>query len=100
VTCAENPEQALPLIKNAEFDLLILDGSPGISGDRLCQQIREFDSKTPVLFYSGAAFPEDKERALAAGAQGYLTKPAPPDELIAEVRRIIESQNCADSHGA
>ncbi len=44
-----------------------------------------------ILFYSGAAFERDKQQAFAAGAQGYLVKPAGPDELTAEVIRIVSA---------
>jgi len=63
----------------------------GVSGIDLCRKLREFDSRTPILFYSGAAFERDKQDAFAAGAQGYLVKPAGPDELIAEVNRIVSA---------
>jgi DNA-binding response OmpR family regulator len=63
----------------------------GGSGVDLCKKLREFDTWTPILFYSGAAFERDKQEALAAGAQGYLVKPTGPDELIAEVGRIVSA---------
>jgi DNA-binding response OmpR family regulator len=90
VTCSDNAENALNLIKTEQFDLCLIDNwMPGVSGEDLCVKIREFDSRTPILFYSGAAYPADKERARAAGAQGYLVKPVLDDELVTEVLRII-----------
>lgn len=84
--------EALRLAKAEHFDLYLIDNwMPGISGVRLCQQLREFDRHTPVLFYSGAAYETDKVLALSSGAQGYLVKPAGGDELIAEVLRIISN---------
>lgn len=62
---------------------------PGLSGENLCKKIREFDTKTPILFYSGAAYETDKRRARDAGAQGYLVKPVLEHELLAEIVRII-----------
>jgi len=94
VTCTENAEDAIDLIKKEKFDLCLIDNwMPGVSGEDLCKKIREFDHQTPILFYSGAGFPADKERARAAGAQGYLVKPVMEYQLVAEVVRIIaESQ--------
>jgi CheY-like chemotaxis protein len=37
--------------------------------------IRQVDAQTPILFYSSRAMPQEKEAALEAGAQDYLTKP-------------------------
>ena len=91
VTCTESAEDAINVIKGGNFDLCLIDNwMPGVSGEDLCKKIREFDSKTPILFYSGAGYPTDKERARSAGAQGYLVKPVLEDQLIAEVNRIID----------
>lgn len=90
VICTGSAVEALDLIKTQPFDLCLMDSwLPGLSGDELCKQIREFDSTTPILFYTGAAYDADKARALAAGAQGYLVKPVIGDDLIAQVARLI-----------
>jgi DNA-binding response OmpR family regulator len=90
VIATESHDEALRLARAEHFDLYLIDNwMPGVSGVRLCEQLREFDQHTPVLFYSGAAYETDKERALSSGAQGYLVKPAGGDELIAEVLRLI-----------
>jgi DNA-binding response OmpR family regulator len=92
VTCAENSRQALSLARAGNFDLYLLDNwLPDASGGVLCRQLREFDSITPILFYSGAATEADKARAMACGAQGYLTKPASFEDLVGEMRRLIKS---------
>ena len=92
VVAAANGDEALKLARTNNFDLYVIDNwMSGISGIDLCRKLREFDSRTPILFYSGAAFERDKQDAFAAGAQGYLVKPAGPNELIAEVNRIISA---------
>jgi DNA-binding response OmpR family regulator len=91
VITTETPVLALELARATPFDLYLLDNwMPEMSGTALCGALRRFDSETPILFYSGAAYPKDKDKALACGAQGYLTKPTANDELVAEVFRIIE----------
>ena len=92
VVAAANGDEALKLARTNNFDLYVIDNwMSGVSGIDLCRKLREFDSRTPILFYSGAAFERDKQDAFAAGAQGYLVKPAGPDELIAEVNRIVSA---------
>jgi len=92
VIAAANLEDALRLARKNHFDLYLIDNwMSGGSGIELCKRLREFDSCTPILFYSGAALERDKQEAFAAGAQGYLVKPASPDELIAEVIRIVSA---------
>jgi DNA-binding response OmpR family regulator len=95
VMLAENNNYALFLAQSNKFDLYIIDNwMPGGSGVDLCRKLREFDSHTPVLFYSGAARERDMQEAFSAGAQGYLTKPVDNDQLIKEVFRLIaEARN-------
>ena len=96
VICSDDPEKTLELLKTEGFDLCLMDNwMPGISGEDLCKKIRAFDAKTPILFYSGAAYDSDKARARDAGAQGYLVKPVRESELLAEVVRIIAEAKVA-----
>jgi DNA-binding response OmpR family regulator len=90
VIATESYDEALRLARAEHFDLYLIDNwMPGISGVMLCERLREFDQHTPVLFFSGAAYETDRQRALASGAQGYLVKPADTDELTAAVWRLI-----------
>ncbi|MFY9620802.1 MAG: response regulator [Pyrinomonadaceae bacterium] len=90
VTCVENSAHAIRLAQSEKFDLYLLDSwLPGMEGDDLCKTLRELDATIPVLFYSGATAPADRARAMAAGAKGYLLKPADSDQLASEIKRLI-----------
>ena len=90
VVCTQHPDQAIALAKTQVFDLYLVDNRiPPLSGTELTKSLREFDIKTPVLFYSGAAYEADKKAARLSGAQGYLVKPADGDQLLTEVVRLI-----------
>jgi CheY-like chemotaxis protein len=90
-TCVQSAVAAWPLIKQRRFDLYLLDGwLPGIDGFEFCRQIREFDSETPILFYSGAAYDADKQKGIAAGASAYVAKPD-VDGLIETILDLIAS---------
>lgn len=90
VITTQSSANALDLAQSQHFDLYLVDTRlPGMSGPELTAKLREFDATTPVLFYSGAAYESDKEKAREAGAQGYLVKPVPGDDLISEVARLI-----------
>ena len=100
VIATESYDEALRLARAEHFDLYLIDNwMPRISGVRLCEQLREFDQHTPVLFYSGAAYETDRARALASGAQGYLVKPADGNQLIAEVLRLVSNSRQSASRG-
>lgn len=76
VATARTPAEALSLAQLQWFDLYILETRyPGASGIELCQQIRALDARTPIMFYSTAAYGKDIAAGLAAGAQRYLIKP-------------------------
>ena len=90
----------LNIARTQHFDLYLLDNwLPESSGIDLCRELRNIDPRTPILFYSGAAYDEDKRQALESGAQGYLTKPADGDELATEVLRLIASSQPVMSSG-
>jgi CheY-like chemotaxis protein len=90
VVTTETPFRAIELAKLTHFDLYLVDNwMPHMSGNELCEALRLFDSETPILYYSGAAYPKDIAEAYAKGAQGYLVKPADNDELVAEVLRLV-----------
>jgi CheY-like chemotaxis protein len=77
VVASETPDQAIELAQATRFDLYLVDNwMPSMSGNELCEALRRFDTETPILFYSGAAYPKDIADAYACGAQGYLVKPA------------------------
>ena len=99
IVTTDSSTHALLLASTDNFDLYILDNwLPDRSGIDLCLKLREFDPKTPILFYSGAALKADKERALSSGAQAYITKPADSDELIATVLRLAGDSRAVRTH--
>jgi DNA-binding response OmpR family regulator len=61
-----------------------------ISGVEICRQIRRFDKQTPIVFYSGSAYPKDKKEGLEAGANDYLVKPNDFDNLVPITIKLIK----------
>jgi len=81
---------ALRLAQAGGFDLYLLDSwLPDGTGVELCQQIREFDPRTPVLFCSGVVDEADIKKALSVGAQGYLVKPTDVESLSQTIRACL-----------
>lgn len=77
-------------VMTAEWDVVISDLSmPGRSGLEGLQQIRQINSKLPVLILS--IYPEEQYaiRLLKAGASGYLNKDMAPEELVNAVQRVL-----------
>ena len=91
VTTERTVAAALQIARTCRFDLYLLDNwLPDGTGFELCEQIRQFDVETPVLFYSGAGFDSDKLSAIKAGAQGYLAKPCPFADLLRTTTLLID----------
>jgi DNA-binding response OmpR family regulator len=96
VTCAQSAGQAWLKIKAEYFDLYLLDAwLPQLDGFELCWQIRQCDSTTPIVFYSGAAYDADKKEGIAAGANAYVAKPD-LDSLIETMVDLISQATAAD----
>ncbi len=93
VTSAHTVAEALTLVATQTFDLYLLDNRlPDESGITLCRWLRESDPHTPIIFYSAMAYEKDKQQALAAGAQGYLTKPCNLSELEQAIASFLEGE--------
>ena len=89
VTCAYDGEEALELVKNNDFDVVLLDVMlPKLTGFEVCQQIREF-SDVPIIMLTAKGDDMDKILGLEYGADDYITKPFNPLELIARVKSQI-----------
>lgn len=89
VTCAYDGEEALELVKNNEFDVILLDVMlPKLTGFEVCQQIREF-SDVPIIMLTAKGDDMDKILGLEYGADDYITKPFNILELKARIKAIM-----------
>ncbi len=87
VVCPESPEEFMKLAQAEKWDVFMLDSwMPEMNGCDLCKELRKFDSVTPIVFYSAAAYETEKKKALNCGAQAYITKPASLDVLVEALR--------------
>jgi DNA-binding NarL/FixJ family response regulator len=85
---AQDGAQALAQLKTRAFGLVILDlNLPGLGGVELLRRIVAAGAR--VLVLSMHAEPLYAARALEAGASGYVSKNAAPDELLGAVRKVI-----------
>ncbi len=82
--------------RTEHFDLILMDMQmPEMDGIEATRKIRENDTlrgwHTPIVMLTAHAMQGDRERFLAAGADGYVTKPMQIEELLAEVDRALTS---------
>lgn len=89
VEVAKDGDEALQMIRDGEFDLVILDIMlPGADGYEVCRSIREV-SAVPILFLSARDTELDKVVGLEIGGDDYLTKPFGIRELQARVKALL-----------
>ncbi len=104
VSEAKDGDEALAALSApaASFGVVVLDLSmPGRSGIDLLAEVKHRWPKLPVLIMSLFGEEQFAVRALRAGASGYLTKAAAPDELVSAVGKIARggrylSENVAE----
>jgi two-component system KDP operon response regulator KdpE len=83
---ANDGEEALDLAAVEHPDAAIIDlVLPDIDGIELCRRLREW-SDMPLIVLSAVGDEDAKVRALAAGADDYITKPFGPRELVARLQ--------------
>ncbi len=85
---AADGREALSILRAYKPDLVILDlNLPGLGGLELLRRLIQAGAGA-ILVLTMHAEPLYARRALEAGAAGYMTKNASPDELLAAVRRV------------
>ena len=89
-------QAALDALSQSHFDLVLMDVMmPGMDGLTALSELRRrengTDQHTPVLMVTAHAMTGDRERFLAAGADGYVSKPIAPAVLQAEIARVNKS---------
>ena len=76
VQSASTAAECLELAASEQFDLYLLDdGYPDSSSIYLCRKLRQMNPLVPIMFFTTAAGPSDRQEAIGAGAKAYLVKP-------------------------
>ena len=89
VTAVATAKSAVLLMQSERFDVCLLESwLPDTDGFELCRRIREVHPKTPVVFFSGAAFDVDQKRGIEAGASAYVCKPD-LDGLLGSISKLV-----------
>jgi signal transduction histidine kinase len=97
---ASNGTEALRMAAEKP-DLIILDVNlPDIDGFEVCRRIKAHPATAaiPVLHMSGVYVKsEDRTHGLEGGADGYLTKPVEPNEVVATVRSLLRIRQAEEA---
>lgn len=92
VVQATNGQEALQKIAANSPDLVLLDiQMPGLDGYSVLRRVRgdEKMARLRVVAFTAYAMPGDREKALAAGFDGYITKPIRAATLRGEIEQLL-----------
>lgn len=89
VDTAKDGNEALEMINNNNYDLVILDVMlPGLSGIEVCKEVRK-TKFIPIIMLTAKGDDESKIEGLEAGADDYISKPFNILELKARIKAIL-----------
>jgi two-component system, sensor histidine kinase and response regulator len=102
VTVANNGQEAVALVKQGAFDLVLMDVQmPVNDGFEATAAIRQWENvrgvHTPIIAMTAHAMKGDEERCLAAGMDAYLAKPIDPRKLYELVEALHSNADAAES---
>lgn len=94
---ASDGAMAIDMVKNDNFDLVILDiMMPKIDGFTALREIRKFSS-VPVIMLSARGEEYDKLFGFELGVDDYITKPFSPKEVVARIKALLKRVSVDDN---
>ncbi len=90
ITRSNNGKEAVQQCKNNNsYDIILMDiKMPEMNGYDAAKAIRQFNSNIYILFQSAHAMASEKEKAIKAGGDAYITKPINKAELLKTINQI------------
>ncbi len=90
---ADDGVDALKKLAAAQFDIILTDiNMPIMDGLKLVKRVRADDGlkAIPIVIITTEGAEEDRQRALALGANAYITKPIQAPQVIAKVKELLK----------
>ncbi len=92
VTTANNGHDALELIEDKSFDLIILDENmPGLTGLETLSRIKQILPHTPVIMITKSEEENIMNQAIGNKIADYLIKPVNPNQILIALKRLLHS---------
>ncbi len=94
VTCVEDGQKAIDILKKKSFDLVISDlQMPNVTGIELLKHCREAYSELLFMMITAFGTAESAVEAMKMGAYDYITKPFKIDEVRINIANALRSRN-------
>ena len=88
---ARSGKEAIKICKkNPEIDLVLMDiKMPGLDGYETVREIRKFNTLLPIIAQTAYSMHGDKEKAIEAGCDDYITKPINKTSLLKMIKAVF-----------
>ena len=90
---ASDGEEALEVIRSEHPDVVLLDVMmPGMDGWATLEHLGEIGEHPRVIMVTARTASRDRDRAIAMGADDFVTKPFEPAELVEQMRQLLRGE--------
>ena len=97
VTEAPDGKEAITKVQSQDFDVVLLDiKMPGANGLEVLRYIKKNSAATEVVMMTGMSDVSMAVEAMKLGAREYLTKPLDMDQLVPQLRSLLQKRDAED----
>jgi len=94
VTLAHNGQEAVDRVNNESFDAILMDiQMPVMDGYMATKEIRNFNTDTIIIAMTANAMSSDRDLAISAGMNDYISKPINVTEMFATIAKWVTINN-------
>lgn len=87
---AKNGQEAVEMVKNNSYDIVLMDiKMPVMNGLEATKAIKEIQPELPVVALTANAFDSDRQLALEAGCDDFLSKPVSSDLCLQTIKNFL-----------
>ena len=91
VETTNNPSEALKMLTEKDYDLVISDlKMPGMDGMELFDELKEIKPGVPVIIITAYGSLETADEAMKKGVSDFITKPFRKDSILFTINRVLE----------
>ena len=87
---AKNGQEAVEMVDKFDYDVVLMDiKMPIMDGLEATKAIREFNTEVPIVALTANAFDSDRQAAMDAGCNDFLSKPVSSDICLETLKKIF-----------
>jgi len=88
---AKNGQEAVEMVEKSEYDIILMDiKMPVMDGLEATKAIKEKHPDLPIVALTANAFDSDRQLAMEAGCNDFLSKPVSSDSCLKTIRKFLK----------